>query len=135
MEFYTQIKNGKLLPEYASDYDKIAKLKPDTTYKVSISQPRNVAFHRKFFALLKLTYDNQEHFNNFDELRQWLIMKAGHYKRVVTPTGQMFQPKSIAFSNMSEEEFEEVYSSVLDEVCKFLDIKEEDIQLELISYM
>ena len=135
MKLYCHIKNGKIVPEYNSDYDKLAKLKPDTTYQIEIKQPRNVQFHRKFFSLLSLCYDNQETFNNIEEMRSWLIMKAGYYKRVATPTGEMFQPESISFSSMDDIKFNEVYSRVLDVVCNWLDTDQETIAEQLVNYM
>jgi len=135
MQLYAQIKNGKIIPEYNSDYDKLAKLRNNETYRIEIKQPRNIAFHRKFFALVNMVYENQDLFNNPDELRYFLIMKAGYYKRVSTPTGEMFLPLSISFAKMDETEFSELYSRVLDVVCKFLDITKEDIQLEIVNYM
>ena len=135
MEFYCQFKNAKLIPEFSTDYDKVAKLRPDTTYKVVITQPRNVGFHRRFFALLNLAFANQDSFINFDEMRAWLTMKAGFYKRVQTPTGEMFQPESISFASMDDIEFNEVYKRVMDVICNWLDLDDETIQVELINFM
>lgn len=135
MKLFAQFKNGRIIPEYNTDYDKLAKIRPDTTYSVEIKQPRNVKFHRKYFALLNLAYANQNHFNNFDEMRAWLTMKSGFYKRVQTPSGEMFQPESISFASMDEIRFGEVYSKVLDSVCSWLDISEEDVRNELINFM
>ena len=135
MKFFAQIVNNKLLPEYPGDYDNLKKLKPGVTYLFELKQPRNIDFHRKFFALLNLTFENQEHFNNLDEMRAWLIMKAGYYKLVITPTGEMFQPLSISFSSMDNIEFSKLYSSVLDIICEWLNISDEDVQEQLINYM
>lgn len=135
MKFFAQIINNKLVPEYSSDYEKLGKLKSGITYSIEIKQPRNIDFHRKFFALINLTYNNQDHFNNIDEMRSWLIMKAGFYKRVQTPSGEMFQPESLSFSSMDELRFSEVYSRVLDQVCNWLKISDEDVQNEIVNFM
>ena len=135
MKFFAQISNGKLIPEYNSDYENMAKLRPGVSYSVEIKQPRNVQFHRKFFSLLSLAFDNQETFNNIEEMRSWLIMKAGYYKRVATPTGEMFQPESISFSSMDDIKFNEVYSRVLDVICGWLDTDQETIAEQLVNYM
>jgi hypothetical protein len=135
MKFFAQIQNGRLLPEYNSDYDKLSKLRPGVTYSVEIRQPRNVKFHRKFFSLINMAYDNQEAFNNIEELRAWVLMKAGYYKRVATPTGEMYQPESISFSSMDEIKFNEVYSRVLDVICHWLDTDKETIAEQLVNYM
>jgi len=135
MKFFAQIVNNKILPEYNSDYDKLKKLKPGVTYSFDIKQPRNVGFHRKFFSLLNLAFDNQSAFNNFEEMRAWIIMKAGFYKRVVTPSGEMYQPESISFASMDDLQFAELYSRVMDVICNWLEISDEDVQEQLINYM
>jgi hypothetical protein len=135
MKFFAQIVNNKILPEYNSDYDQLKKLKPGVTYSFEIKQPRNVKFHRKFFGLLNLAFDNQSAFNSFEEMRAWIIMKAGFYKRVVTPSGEMYQPESISFASMDDLQFAELYSRVMDVICNWLDISDEDVQEQLINYM
>jgi hypothetical protein len=135
VKFFCKIKNGKIVPEYASDYDKVAKLRPDTEYQIEIRKPRNVQFHRKFFSLLSMVMDNQDAFDNIEELRAYLTMKAGYYKRVVTKDGEMYLPQSISFANMDDIEFSGFYSRVLDVVCQFLDIQSDEVARELVNYM
>ena len=134
MKLHARIQNNRILPEYSSDYDQLKKLKKDETYVIEIKQPRNLRFHRKFFALLNLAFDNQDTFNNIEHLREWCIMKSGYYVRVATPEGEFFRPKSISFAKMDETEFSELYSKVLDTICNWLDISDEDLQNELVNY-
>jgi hypothetical protein len=135
MELYAQIINGKIVPEYTGDYDKLAKIKSGETYKFVITKPRNIKFHRKYFALLNLVFDNQDKFDNQEDMRLYLQMKAGFYKRIETGTGSMILPVSISFGKMDEFEFSEVYNRVMDQVCLFLDIDSESIEREIINYM
>ena len=135
MKLYAQFSNGKIRPEYNTDYDKVSKLRPDTTYLVEITQPRNIGFHRKFFALLNLCYENQATFNNLDDMRDWLTMKAGFYRMVPTPTRTIFKPESISFASMDELKFNDLYKRVMDEICKWLDLNDEDIQNNLVNFM
>ena len=135
MKLFAQVINNKIIPEYASDYDNLKKLKPGVTYSFEIKQPRNVQFHRKFFGLLNLTFDNQSNFKNVDEMRSWLIMRAGYYKRVITPSGEMFQTESISFASMDEIQFREIYSRVCDVICEWLDITDEDLQEQIVNYL
>lgn len=135
MNIYAQINNNRLTPVNDSDYQKLKKLKKDIVYKFEITAPRNYEFLKKYFALINLTYENQETFNNIDDMRDWLTMSAGFYRRVDTPTGEIFKPKSIAFASMSEFEFNEVYDRVLDKVCGWLKIDSETVQEQLINFM
>ena len=45
---------------YDSDYDKAKKIKVGEAYECEIKQSRNIKFHRKYFALINMVYDNQE---------------------------------------------------------------------------
>ena len=135
MKFWAQIGIGGIHPLHNSDDEELRKLKLNTDYKFTVTKPRNYEYHKKFFALLNLAYDNQEHFNNFDEMRAWLTMSAGFYKRVITPSGEMFQPESISFANKDEIEFNEIYQRVMDEICKWLDLTDEAIQEQVINFM
>jgi len=135
MIIYAQIKNGELCPENNSDLDNFKKIKPDTTYKFVVTQPRNVNFHRKYFSLLNLAFDNQEKFNNIDDFRAWSTIKSGYYKRIPTPGADLYLPQSINFASMDNLEFEQFYSKVLDVFCDFLDTSKEDIIQNLADYL
>lgn len=85
-----------------------------------ITKARNIKFHRKFFALLRLAYDAWnagDAVKNFDRFRQDIVILAGYYD-VVADIGGGVTPvaKSISFASMEEAEFEKVYKAVLDVV-------------------
>ncbi|MDK1289801.1 DUF1367 family protein [Pseudoalteromonas umbrosa] len=103
------------------------------TVQAKITQPRNCKFHRKYMALLNLAYDHFEPKpveykgrmitpgKNFDEFRKWVAICAGHYEFVAFP-GEEFRvrAKSIAFSKLSEDEFQKLYSRSIDALLKNL---------------
>jgi hypothetical protein len=125
--------NG-LKAAYNSDLENLKKLKEGVIYEVNIKKPRNLMFHRKFFALINLVFENQEVFDNAEDLRYYLIMKAGFYKKVKTPTGEMFIPKSLKFDKMDNVEFEEVYNGVIKVIEKELLITKQDILENIQEY-
>jgi len=127
-------RNGVFTPAYDSDYEKAKKLK-DGEYEFKISLLRNPGLHRKFFSLINLTLHNQDTFDSLEDLRAFLIMKAGYYKTVQTETGYMYIPKSISFEKMDNSEFEQLYSDVLNQVLRFLKCDEKMVNDELINYM
>ncbi len=127
-------RNGVFTPAYDSDYEKAKKLK-DGEYEFKISLLRNPKLHRKFFSLINLTLHNQDTFDSLEDLRAFLIMKAGYYKTVQTETGYMYIPKSISFEKMDNSEFEQLYSDVLNQVLRFLKCDEKMVNDELINYM
>lgn len=121
-------------PAYDSDIEEAKKFKIGEAIKVKFTKPRNYDFLKKFMSLIKLTFDNQDHFTEFDQFRKWVIMSSGHYIETITPNGSFFEPKSLKFSKMDEVEFQKVYSDVLNFCISYLDVKKEDIVGELINY-
>jgi len=135
MKLYAQIINGKIIPEHDSDKEKLSKLSSGVTYRFEVVKERNYQFHKKLFALLNLAYMNQDTFNNFEDMRSWAIMKAGYYRRISTPSNDLFLPESISFASMDGVEFEKLYSSVMDVICNWLDITDTDIEEQIINFM
>ena len=118
--------NNSFIAAYDSDYDVVKKLKQGEVYFFEVKQERNIGFHRKFFALIKMIYENQDHYNNFDKLRKDLIISAGYYDEHTTIWGEVVQEaKSISFAKMSEDDFQKLYSDVLDEIVKHFNFEKE----------
>jgi len=137
MKFLVKKHFGNLIPVYNSDLEalKSAKLKENDIYEVDIKRKRNYEFHKKYFALINLCFDNQETFTEFEDLRNYLTMKAGYVKKIETGTGQMILPLSISFAKMDNIEFEQLYQKTIDVICKFIDVDEKGIMSEIINYL
>jgi len=137
MDFYAQIKRpgNRLVALYDSDAELIGKLKQDTEYKFSVIHPRNYQFHKKFYALLNMGFQNQDKYDDFETYRAVMTMRAGFYKTVETGKGVVYLPKSIAFAAMDELEFTELYNKMINLLCKDLDLSQPDIEAELINFM
>jgi len=127
-------KNGIFTPAYDSDYEKAKKLK-DGEYEFSIKLARSLPFHKKFFSLIRMVFDNQDVFFDEDKMRKWLTMEAGFIEETKTPNGIMIEAKSIAFDKMDELEFGELFSKVLSVVLRFLKCDEKMVNENLINYM
>lgn len=135
MEFYAQIKNRKIIPLHDSDYEEFQRLKPNKDYKFKVTSPRNYKFHKKFFALINLGFQNSEHGDmNFEAFRAYVIMKSGYYSEIITPTGKMYLPDSINFASMDEIEFEKLYSASINVIIKILGCTTKEIESELINF-
>ena len=126
--------NG-LLPLYGSDYDEKRKLKLGETYEAEIVRPRNVGFHRKFFALINLGWENTSMELPFEVYRKWVIMKAGYVQTYDTGKGILYEAESIAFGSMPEDRFEVLFGRCLDIIIKDIGATEEDIQNALVGFM
>lgn len=106
--------------------------------KVTLGKPvgaevklrRNPKFHRKFWSMLDVAYSNHEwptiHDERFgdvktsyDMFRKYVICKAGYYVADLKPDGKIrIEPKSISFAKMDEDEFQRLYSAVLDVILQ-----------------
>ena len=135
MKLYVKNTLSGLQPLYDSDYSEKKKLKIGQEYLVEIRHPRNILFHKKFFALLNVCYENYETQMPFESFRRWITIKAGYFNAYETDKGVFYDAQSIAFGSMNQIEFEEVYSRVLDVVIKLLHVTEEDINSEIMSFL
>ena len=127
--------NGSLAPVFESDRITLQKIKAGDDVEVTIKKPRNIAFHRKMFALLNLGWSNQDTIPDFDHYRQIVTMKARHVDKVDTGKGVVFFAKSLSFSKMDELEFEKVYNDVLTVIMDQLQVDAETINQEVANFM
>lgn len=108
----------RLIPAYDSDMEFIKKLPKNVPLEIKINKSRNLKFHKKFFALIKLVHENQEKIENIEHLRKYITIKAGYYDEVNTGKGMMILPKSIKFSKMDNIEFSKLYDNCLSVINK-----------------
>jgi len=123
-----------LIPATDEDQAKVATLSNGEIYSFDVKRFRNYGFHKKFFALISLAFENQEHYVNIDHFRKVMTMKAGYFDEVATDKGLVFLPRSIAFDKMEQEEFELLYDRVLDECIKVVPLDRNDVQKELAGF-
>ncbi|NTW34275.1 MAG: DUF1367 family protein [Bacteroidetes bacterium] len=137
MEFFANISkpNYQILPLYTSDQEELIKLKQNTEYKFVVTKPRNYKFHKKFFALLNLGFQNQDKLKTFEEYRIIKTMQSGFFKMIITDKGKVFIPESISFCNMDEIEFETLFKTVMEIICTDTKITEKEVIQELINFM
>jgi len=101
---------------------------------------RNVQHHRKFFALIRVVFDNMpeqydKHFPTQDDLRHELIKRAGFYKEYTDLKGnKQYRADSISFDNMSQKRFEQLYSRVLDVVVQWFAFDREILESEIMQF-
>lgn len=120
---------------YNSDHDKAKKIPLNEPIVYSWSKPRNLKFHKKFFALINLVYENQEVYSNIEHLRKDLTVEAGFYDIRHDLHGvEVREPKSISFAKMDDNEFSELYNRFIDVVVKWLGIEKEIILQEIEQY-
>ena len=141
MDIYCRVTPYGLVPLYNSDHDLKQRLRVGSTVRCRVSLPRNYRFHKKFFALVRLTFDNLplplvERWNvrsENDMLRRFKH-DLGYYSSTVNDFGEReIEYRSISFAAMDEEEFERFYNGsvnlVLDKYIRGLE--REDLLTEV----
>lgn len=116
MKIYCKVTQQGLLPLYGSDYDEHKRLREGDEVVVEIKRARNVKFHKKYFALLRLTLDNLsdqviEQYRLYapEDLNKLVKYFLGYADLIKVGELQYLQERSIAFDKMSESEFETFY--------------------------
>jgi len=136
MKIYLVKRNdGIFIPAYNSDHENVKKIHAGEMLSCEITRPRNIEFHKKFFALLNMGFSNQEHYDNFEDFRAIMTMKAGFFHTIITDKGMVYVPKSISFSAMDELEFHELYDKMINVLIKELKITEEVLLEEIINFL
>ena len=120
---------GSLIPSLPDDEQKLSKWKFGDVLQCEVKKPRNVLFHRKFFALINVVFTNQDKYTNQEDLLTEIKLKTGHYKEHITTKGNVvYLPKSISFAQMDEMEFSMFYSKTIDVVLKnFMPVEETEL--------
>ena len=129
---------GYFIPAYNSDKELSDQIKTGEVIKVKYSKPRNYKFHKKYFALLNLAYDNYDTGNSFKWFRSEIIKRAGYYEEYINFKGvKEYTAKSISFGNMDEITFNELYSKSLDVIIKYVltGNTKEEIEKQIINFM
>ena len=134
-----------LKPLTDDDYDEKKKLKIGEIYEVTIKKPRNLAFFRKYWALLKCAWEylderKQEFFkNNIEVFRKSLEITAGWCEPLFDLETQKWvhAPKSISFEKMNESEFNTLYNNVRDILFKAIipNISKEEFERNLVNFL
>lgn len=134
-----------LKPLTDDDYDEKKKLKIGEIYEVTIKKPRNLAFFRKYWALLKCAWEylderQQEFFkNNIEVFRKSLEITAGWCEPLFDLETQKWvhAPKSISFEKMNESEFNTLYNNVRDILFKAIipNISKEEFERNLVNFL
>lgn len=111
-----------------SDYEKAKKLKAGVEFQCSVVKIRNYKFHKKYFALINLVFNNQEVYSDINLLRRDLTKVSGFYTvRKDLEGNEVVDVDSISFSKMDELKFNDLYSKTLDSIVKYFKFDKQDI--------
>lgn len=125
MKILCVVTDTGLAPKYDSDREEFKKLKRNSEVVAEIKKGRSIEFHKKYFALLKLTYENFPEWledtlnvHSVEDLRTRIKIDLGLYEVSHYGNQSIIIPKSIAFDKMDETEFEKFYNMSVNHILK-----------------
>ncbi len=99
---------------------------------VTLTNTRNIQFHKKFFALLKCSFEMIDVDFNLRQWRKVVTVGLGHCTFVEADGRMIAIPQSISFANMDDLEFSNFYQDALQFICTAYLLDETPEQLDLI---
>jgi hypothetical protein len=125
-----------LRPIYESDFENYSKIEIGEEFEIEYTKKRNIKFHRKFFSLIKLAFENQQDYRSMERMRKKLIEVAGYYEEYRDPITKEIckEVHSISFAKMDDTEFELIYNGVKNVISDWLGINNETIDDEINQY-
>ena len=121
MEILCRVTAQGLVPMYDSDYDERKKLHEGETVMCSIRKPRNYEFHKKFFALVRLTFENLPErlvrmlsVRNEEDMLTVFKLDLGLFSTSWHCGRNVVKLDSISFAKMDETEFQKFYDRCID---------------------
>lgn len=97
------------------------KYKTGEVYRGDVVKPRSYQHHKLCFALLNMTYANQERYTNFETFRKAVAIEAGHVDELIKIDGEVtYLPKSLSYDALDEIEFTQVFGSMMTVCAKIL---------------
>ena len=131
--YMKKLSNGTFAPNDQQSLELASKLKVGEVYRHEVKKPRNYIFHKKYFSLLNLAFENQENYDSFESFRDAITMQAGYYDSHVSLKGvTVFKPRSISFSSMDELDFDKLYNQTINVILKYVLGCGEDELLEMV---
>lgn len=125
MDIYCRVTDIGLIPMYDSDLDEKHRLRIGDNVLCTIKRPRNYEFHKKYWALLRLTVANlphliQQQMQIFTEedLLDCLKIDLGLFTTRWHGGRQIVKTGSISFAKMDNTEFEKFFSRSVDAILR-----------------
>lgn len=125
MDIYCRVTDIGLIPMYDSDLDEKHRLRIGDNVLCTIKRPRNYEFHKKYFALLRLTVANlphliQQQMQIFTEedLLDCLKIDLGLFTTRWHGGRQIVKTGSISFAKMDNTEFERFFARSVDAILR-----------------
>lgn len=120
MDIYCRVTDTGLVPLYDSDSEAKHKLRKGDDVLCTITKPRNYEFHKKFFALVRLTFDNLPErlhqmlgIRSEEDMLDCIKIDLGLYTEHWHGGRKVLKLGSISFASMDQTEFERFYNKAI----------------------
>lgn len=129
-------------PTSSFDAEMMQEIPEGREVKISVSAPRNINFHRKFFALLKVIFDMMSEDDrsgygiiNQDQLLIRLKLDLGLYDLWISHEGDViYIPGSISFAKMDNIKFERFYKDTINvAIGKYVTSQTEESMMKMVD--
>ena len=127
---------GGLKPDSESAYKVLGKIGAGAVVTVDVKDPRrrSVQQHRLFFTLLNRAFDNQEYYPTLEMFRYALTVRLGYFEKFKFLDGEVILiPKSLAFANMTREEFSRLMDDAAAAIEEMLGMGKDELLAEVHS--
>lgn len=116
----------------------IASMKHGEVVMATIRRPRNVRHHRMFMAIVQAVFENQTRYATFNQVLNAVKIGCGYYDLFTLPGKipvQVCVPKSLAFGNMPQDEFDQFYAKAVSYVLAELlpGVRREDLEARILE--
>lgn len=125
-----------LIPSDEQGKQAFKRWKIGETLKCSVKKPRCYKNHKHYFALLNLTFENQDKYTSFEHFRKAVQIAAGHVDELITIEGEIvFVPRSIAYDTLDDMEFGKVFGETMRVCAQILgDLDLDELRVEVERY-
>ncbi len=120
MEIYCRVTGIGLVPLYDSDCEAKHRLREGDDVLCTITKPRNYEFHKKFFALVRLTFDNLPErlhqmlsIRSEEDMLDCIKIDLGLYTEHWHGGRKVIKLGSISFAAMDQPAFERFYNRTI----------------------
>lgn len=129
---------GMLKPGDEQGEGLLASIPHGVWVRAKITRPRNLAHHRKFYALCSLVAANTDRVEDVDDLVFRLKIATGHCRRHMKADGTvLYERRAISFGSMDQTEFDAFYNRCVDIVCTHIipGLGKVEIEQEVLAFI
>ena len=113
VKIYLKRDGDNLVPLSSDDHEAIKRIKDGQIIYVDYKKPRNPLFHKKFMAMMRVVFENQEEFSSIDNIVDITKVELGYYTTLISGNITIRIPGSISFAKMDELKFDHFYNRAI----------------------